>query len=151
MEKKEKMEWLARYKDAMQQENTLLEELQWLRADAERVSAGLGGTGGGSAPSIDRLPRAVERIDAARADLETRSSGPWGRSGPLHPGMPSTAATSWARPPNRSPRPSTWCPAGCGSSMTRGCGRWRFQNPDTLFPCTSFGFRPDTPRKYIIP
>ena len=72
MEKKEKMEWLARYKDAMQQENTLLEELQWLRADAERGRAGLGGTGGGSAPSIDRLPRAVERIDAARADLETQ-------------------------------------------------------------------------------
>ncbi|PWM75675.1 MAG: hypothetical protein DBX59_01475 [Bacillota bacterium] len=72
MEKKEKMEWLGRYREAMQQEDTLLEELKWLRADAERVSAGLATAGGGGAPSIDRLPRAVERIDAARADLEAQ-------------------------------------------------------------------------------
>ena len=65
----ERVQWLYRYLDACRLERLYEEEVRALRADACRVTASLswmpGGSGDGQA-----LPRAVERIDAARARAE---------------------------------------------------------------------------------
>ena len=66
---KEKTEWLARYQTALRRERFLEEELQSLRSDAERVTACFSGMPGSGAKA-DRLPRAVERMEKARQQLE---------------------------------------------------------------------------------
>lgn len=72
MTNKEKIAWLGRYKAALRQEKALMEEVAALRADAERVSAGLAGMPCAPGPNIDRLPRAVERINAAQKELASQ-------------------------------------------------------------------------------
>lgn len=64
----EKVAWLRRYQDSLRRELVLVQEIERLRAEAERVTPALTGLPG-SGPSADRLPRAVERIDEARQEL----------------------------------------------------------------------------------
>lgn len=64
-----RVQWLYRYLDACRLERLYEEEVRALRADACRVTASLSGMPGGSGDG-QALPRAVERIDAARARAE---------------------------------------------------------------------------------
>lgn len=65
----ERVQWLYRYLDACRLERLYEDEVRALRADACRVTANLSGMPGGSGDG-QALPRAVERIDAARARAE---------------------------------------------------------------------------------
>lgn len=65
---KEKTAWLGRYQTELCRERFLEGELESLRSDATRVTACISGMPGGGA-DVDRLPRAVERLDAAREKL----------------------------------------------------------------------------------
>ncbi len=64
-----RVEWLRRYQGAAQRQRLLEETLAERRAAAVRVSAVLGGSPGAPGPRTDKLPRAVERIQAAEAEL----------------------------------------------------------------------------------
>lgn len=64
-----RVQWLYRYLDACRLERLYEDEVRALRADACRVTASLSGMPGGSGDG-QALPRAVERIDAARARAE---------------------------------------------------------------------------------
>lgn len=66
---KEKIAWLSQYRAAVNRERMLESELEMLRSDAERVTACMGGMPG-VGPDVNRLPRAVERIDETRKKLE---------------------------------------------------------------------------------
>ena len=66
---KEKIAWLSQYRAAVNRERMLESELEMLRSDAERVTACMGGMPG-AGPDVNRLPRAVERIDETRKKLE---------------------------------------------------------------------------------
>lgn len=68
MEYAEKAAWLRRYQDSLRRERVLAQELERLRTEAEHVTPLLTGLPGGG-QSADKLPRAVERIDQARAEL----------------------------------------------------------------------------------
>ena len=60
MEYSEKIAWLRRYREAVQREETLAQEIEALRTQAARVTQALTGMpGGGDGQAI---PRAVERI-----------------------------------------------------------------------------------------
>lgn len=60
MEYSEKIAWLRRYREAVQREETLAQEIEALRTQAARVTQALTGMpGGGDGQAI---PRSVERI-----------------------------------------------------------------------------------------
>ena len=67
MEYAEKVAWLRRYQDSLRRERVLAQEIERLRTEAEHITPLLTGMPGGQ--SADKLPRAVERIDQARAEL----------------------------------------------------------------------------------
>lgn len=69
----ERVQWLYRYLDACRLERLYEEEVRALRADACRVTANLSGMPGGASDG-QALPRAVERIDAARVRAEEQLS-----------------------------------------------------------------------------
>ncbi len=65
--------WLRRYRESVRKQRLLEELLAQRRAEAERVGPllqPLAGTAPGGACEADRLPRAVERILAAEAELK---------------------------------------------------------------------------------
>lgn len=68
-----RVQWLYRYLDACRLERLYEEEVRELRADACRVTANLSGMPGGASDG-QALPRAVERIDAARVRVEEQLS-----------------------------------------------------------------------------
>ena len=68
MEYAEKVAWLRRYQDSLRRERVLAQEIERLRTEAEHVTPLLTGMPGGG-PNADKLPRAVERIEQARAEL----------------------------------------------------------------------------------
>ena len=59
----EKMKWLGRYQAALSYQHMLEDEIEVLRSDAERVTTCMSGMPGRGGPNVDRLPRAVERIE----------------------------------------------------------------------------------------
>ena len=71
MTDKEKSRWLMQYRTALDQERFLEEEVQSLSSDAQRMTTRLTGMPG-TGPNPDRLYRAVERLDAARAQLDSQ-------------------------------------------------------------------------------
>ena len=71
MTDKEKSRWLMQYRTALDQERFLEEEVQSLSSDAQRMTTRLTGMPG-AGPNPDRLSRAVERLDAARAQLDSQ-------------------------------------------------------------------------------
>lgn len=67
MEYDDKVRWLRRYLEAQRRERVLAEEVERLRAEAERVTPLITGMPGGG-PNVDKLPVAVARIiDAQQA------------------------------------------------------------------------------------
>ena len=64
----EKMKWLGRYQAALSYQHMLEDEIEVLRSDAERVTTCMSGMPGRGGPNVDRLPRAVERIEKALED-----------------------------------------------------------------------------------
>lgn len=68
-----RVQWLYRYLDACRLERLYEEEVRELRADACRVTANLSCMPGGASDG-QALPRAVERIDAARVRVEEQLS-----------------------------------------------------------------------------
>lgn len=68
----EKLAFLRRYREAVQQEDTILQEIEALRTQAARVTQALTGMPGGG--DGQALPRAVERI----ADAESRLVSAYG-------------------------------------------------------------------------
>ena len=65
----EKMKWLGRYQAALSYQHMLEDEIEVLRSDAERVTTCMSGMPGRGGPNVDRLPRAVERIEKAQKKL----------------------------------------------------------------------------------
>ena len=65
----EKMKWLGRYQAALSYQHMLEDEIEVLRSDAERVTTCMSGMPGRGGPTVDRLPRAVERIEKAQKKL----------------------------------------------------------------------------------
>ena len=71
MEYSEKIAWLRRYREAVQREETLAQEIEALRTQAARVTQALTGMpGGGDGQAI---PRAVERILEAQEKLQDQA------------------------------------------------------------------------------
>lgn len=68
MEYAEKVAWLRRYQDSLRRERVLAQEIERLRTEAEHITPLLTGMPGGG-QGADKLPRAVESIDQARAEL----------------------------------------------------------------------------------
>lgn len=72
MEYSEKVAWLRRYREAVQREETLAQEIEALRTQAARVTQALTGMpGGGDGQAI---PRAVERILDAQQRLAAEAA-----------------------------------------------------------------------------
>ena len=72
MEYSEKIAWLRRYREAVQREETLAQEIEALRCQAARVTqalTGMPGSGDGQA-----LPRAVEQILEAQEKLQAQAA-----------------------------------------------------------------------------
>ena len=71
-----KVAWLRRYRQAVRRQELLAEALAEQRAQAERITPllepGAAGSARGGATRADKLPRAVERILAAQAELEAQ-------------------------------------------------------------------------------
>lgn len=67
----EKKRWLWRYRDALRRERELKEELQEQKTRAASVTAALTGMPG-AASDGQTLPRAVESIVAAQAELQAQ-------------------------------------------------------------------------------
>ena len=66
----EKISFLRRYREAVRQEDTILQEIEELRTQAARVTRALTGMpGGGDGQAI---PRAVERLEEARQKLDAQ-------------------------------------------------------------------------------
>ena len=65
----EKMKWLGRYQAALSYQHMLEDEIEVLRSDAERVTTCMSGMPGRGGPNVNRLPRAVERIEKAQKKL----------------------------------------------------------------------------------
>lgn len=68
----EKLAFLRRYREAVQQEDTILQEIEALRTQAARVTqalTGMPGSGDGQA-----LPRAVEQILEAQEKLQAQAA-----------------------------------------------------------------------------
>ena len=68
----EKLAFLRRYREAVQQEDTILQEIEALRCQAARVTqalTGMPGSGDGQA-----LPRAVEQILEAQEKLQAQAA-----------------------------------------------------------------------------
>ena len=79
MDKREydaKVTWLRRYRQAVRRQELLAEALAEQRARAERITPlldpGAAGSARGGATRADKLPRAVESILAAQAELEAQ-------------------------------------------------------------------------------
>ena len=71
MEYSEKIAFLRRYREAVRQEDTILQEIEALRCQAARVTQALTGMpGGGDGQAI---PRAVERILEAQEKLQDQA------------------------------------------------------------------------------
>lgn len=71
MEYSEKIAFLRRYREAVRQEDTILQEIEALRCQAARVTQALTGMpGGGDGQAI---PRAVERILEAQEKLQAQA------------------------------------------------------------------------------
>ena len=72
MEYSEKIAWLRRYREAVQREETLAQEIEALRTQAARVTQALTGMpGGGDGQAI---PRAVEQIADAQQQLQEEAA-----------------------------------------------------------------------------
>ena len=72
MEYSEKIAFLRRYREAVRQEDTLLQEIEALRCQAARVTQALTGMpGGGDGQAI---PRAVEQILEAQEKLQAQAA-----------------------------------------------------------------------------
>ena len=69
----EKKAWLRRYRSAKDFEQLRLDELEKLKADAERMTQRFSPVPGGSGDG-QALPRSVERIDEARRAAEAQSA-----------------------------------------------------------------------------
>ncbi|MGN0984365.1 MAG: hypothetical protein ACI4OI_05935, partial [Gemmiger sp.] len=69
MEYKEKVAWLHRYQQALQEQNFLREELQRLRSDAAGLSVSWEGGRQGGVPG-DRMGRSVARILEGEKQLQ---------------------------------------------------------------------------------
>ena len=71
-----KVTWLRRYRQAVRRQELLAEALAEQRARAERITPlldpGAAGSARGGATRADKLPRAVESILAAQAELEAQ-------------------------------------------------------------------------------
>ena len=68
----EKLAFLRRYREAVQQEDTILQEIEALRCQAARVTRALTGMpGGGDGQAI---PRAVEQILEAQEKLQAQAA-----------------------------------------------------------------------------
>ena len=92
----EKMKWLGRYQAALSYQHMLEDEIEVLRSDAERVTTCMSGMPGRGGPNVDRLPRAVERIEKAQKKLAQQLDSC------LERGWKScTASWPWAIPPSR--------------------------------------------------
>lgn len=65
----EKIQWLGQYRAAVRREQLLEGELEMMRSAAQRVTACLSGMPG-SGRDVDRLPRAVEKIEKTQKKLE---------------------------------------------------------------------------------
>ena len=68
----EKLAFLRRYREAVQQEDTILQEIEALRAEAARVTQALTGMPGGG--DGQALPRAVEQILEAQEKLQAQAA-----------------------------------------------------------------------------
>lgn len=71
MNYKEKVHWLQRYRDALQLEEELRQELEDQRSRACKTTAALTGMPGGGGDG-QALPRAVESIIAAQQELQAQ-------------------------------------------------------------------------------
>ena len=92
----EKMKWLGRYQAALSYQHMLEDEIEVLRSDAERVTTCMSGMPGRGGPNVNRLPRAVERIEKAQKSWRSSWTAAWKR------GWKScTASWPWAIPPSR--------------------------------------------------
>ena len=68
----EKISFLRRYREAVQQEDTILQEIEALRTQAARVTQALTGMPGGG--DGQALPRAVEQIADAQQQLQEEAA-----------------------------------------------------------------------------
>ena len=69
----EKIQWLGQYRAAVRREQLLEGELEMMHSAAQRVTACLSGMPG-SGRDVDRLPRAVEKIEETQKKLEQQIS-----------------------------------------------------------------------------
>ena len=65
----EKIQWLGQYRAAVRRERLLEGELEMLRSAAARVTACLSGMPGAGS-DVDRLPKAIEKIEESEKSLE---------------------------------------------------------------------------------
>lgn len=72
MEYSEKIVFLRRYREAVRQEDTILQEIEALRTQAARVTQALTGMPGGG--DGQALPRAVEQILEAQEKLQAQAA-----------------------------------------------------------------------------
>ena len=72
MEYSEKIAFLRRYREAVRQEDTILQEIEELRTQAARVTQALTGMPGGG--DGQALPRAVEQILEAQEKLQAQAA-----------------------------------------------------------------------------
>ena len=72
MEYSEKIAFLRRYREAVRQEDTILQEIEALRCQAARVTQALTGMPGGGGDG-QAIPRAVERILEAQEKLQDQA------------------------------------------------------------------------------
>ena len=68
----EKLAFLRRYREAVQQEDTILQEIEALRTQAARMTQALTGMPGGG--DGQALPRAVEQILEAQEKLQAQAA-----------------------------------------------------------------------------
>ena len=68
----EKLAFLRRYREAVQQEDTILQEIEALRCQAARVTQALTGMPGGG--DGQALPRAMEQILEAQEKLQAQAA-----------------------------------------------------------------------------
>ncbi len=71
MEYAEKLVWLRRYRESQKVERELVQELEQLRSQAERITPVLSATPGGGGNG-QQLPAIVERIEDIRSQMTER-------------------------------------------------------------------------------